>query len=803
MVSEGPERIETVDSGTIDPERILGSAVTRREDPALLTGEAEFTDDIQRPGMAHLSILSSRYAHARIESVDTSRAEEQDGVLAVYTAEDLAADDVPGTIPVKWQLPTLKTPDRKILSSEKVRYSGDRIAVVVAEDRYVARKARDLIDVEYESLSVVTDTKAAVDADAPLVHESLEDNVAFDWELGDPDAVSEVFDAAPHVVTLDLTNQRLVPNAIEPRAAVATFDQTNDHLTVQMTTQNAHIHRQALSESLGVPEHKLRVVAPAVGGGFGSKTYHYPDEALTAWCAMQLERPVKWQATRMESFSTDSHGRGHDTHSELAVDDDGTILGARVRTYANVGAYLSLLAPAIPTIGYGTIVPGQYDIPIIHCRVTGTVTNTTPVDAYRGAGRSEGIYVIERLMDVAARELDIDPVDLRRRNFVPSDAFPHETATGLVYDSGDYEKTLDAALDHVDYEALRRRQAELRDQGRYLGIGFGCYVESAGYAPSKIAGQLGSQTGYFESSVVRFHPSGTVTVYCGTADQGQGHETVYAQIVANELGVSYEDIEVVEGDTAEIPEGTGTFASRSATVGGGSIAESSRKVIDKAKSIAAHQLEASKQDLVFEDGEFHVTGAPERSITIQNIASEAYLGHDLPEGMEPGLEATTFFDPVNLTFPFGTHVAVVEIDPATGDVEFETFLAVDDCGQQLNPKIVEGQIHGGIAQGIGQALYEEAEYDQNGNLITGSLQNYVVPRAAHVPTLTVDHTTTPSPHNPLGVKGVGESPTIGSTPAVVNAVVDALQPFGVEHVDMPLDPETVWSVIQEATGGEQ
>jgi carbon-monoxide dehydrogenase large subunit len=788
--------VQSLDADEVDAADILGSAIERREDPALLTGDAEYTDDIELPRMCHMAIKRSQHAHARIEGVDASAAEAMDGVVDVFTAEDL---DVPGNLPVGWLLDSLRQVDHPILASDRVRYQGDALAVVVAEERYVAQDAVDRIDVDYERLDAVTDPSEALDGDAPVLHDEEGDNTAFEWEIGDEDATDAAFDDADHVVGIDLENQLLIPNAMEPRAAVAEYNPSDDELAVHMTTQNPHLHRLLMSGVIDHPEHKLRIRAPDVGGGFGSKIHHYADEALVALAAKRSERPIKWQATRTETYLTDAQGRGHRTHAEIAVDDDGTIEGLRVDTDANLGAYLSTFAPAVPTYLYGTLLSGQYDIPAIHCTVQGAFTNVPPVDAYRGAGRPEAAFIVERLANLAAKELGVDPAEFRRQNFVQE--FPHETPVAVVYDSGDYEKPLNRALEMLDYEALRERQAELREEGRYLGIGFSAYIEACGLAPSELAGQLGAQAGLWESSLVRFHPSGKVTAYCGTSGHGQGHGTTYAQIVANELGVDYDDVEVVEGDTDEIPQGMGTYGSRSAAVGGSALVKSSEKLVEKAREIAAHQLEASPEDIEFENGEFSVAGAPERSMGIQGVAQQAYLAHDMPDGMEPGLEATSFYDPDNFVFPFGIHAAVVEVDPDSGEIEFEKYVAVDDVGNQINPKIVEGQIHGGVAQGIGQALYEGAEYDDNGQLVSGSMQDYTVPKADHIPSMETDSTVTPSPVNPLGVKGVGEAGTIAAPQAVVNAVCDALEPFDVDHIDMPLKNEKVWEAATGA-GGE-
>ena len=799
--------IDTIESKDIDAEAVLGSAVERREDPALITGEAKYTDDIQRPNMTHMAVVRSQYGHATIEGVDTSAAEELDGVLAVYTGEDV---DVPGMIPTGWQLPSLQNPDRPMLATDRVRHVGEAVAVVVAEDRYTAKDGVDLVDVDYGRQDATVDQSDALDDDAPRVHEELDDNVAFDFELGDESATNDAFENAAHTAEVDLENQRVIPNAMEPRAALAEYKPSSGDLELDLTTQNPHLHRLLLPSVLDVPEHKIHVRAPEVGGGFGSKSPLYPDEALASWCSMQLGRPVKWTATRSETYQTDAQARAHQTTGEIAMDEDGTITAVRVNTTANIGAYLSIFAAAIPTVLYAPLLSGQYEIPSIYCNVVGSFTNTVPVDLYRGAGRPEALYVVERLIDLGAREVDMDPAEFRRHNFIGPDEFPYETPVAVTYDSGDYEPALDKALDLLDYDDLRERQAELRDEGRYIGVGFSSYIEACGLAPSKIAGSLGAQAGLWENGLVRMHPGGKVTAFCGTSGHGQGHKTTYAQIVADELGVPYDDVEIVESDTDEVPEGRGTYGSRSAAVGGSALSTSAGKVVEKARKIAAHQLEADEADIDFEGGEFSVSGAPERSMTIQEVTQQAYLAQDLPEGMEPGLEETAFYDPENFVFPFGTHAAVVEVDPESGEIEFENYVAVDDVGPQINPKIVEGQVHGGVAQGVGQALYEVAEYDDNGSLVTGSMQDYTVPKAEHVPHMETDSTETPSPHNPLGVKGIGEAGTIAAPQAVVNAVVDALEPFGVDHIDMPLTNESVWQAVNDSavadggtTDGEQ
>ncbi|MFB6204978.1 MAG: xanthine dehydrogenase family protein molybdopterin-binding subunit [Haloglomus sp.] len=801
--------IESVDPDDVNAADILGSAIERREDPALITGDAEYTDDIQPANTAHMAVVRSQYGNARVENIDTSEAEAMDGVIDVYTYDDLAREDTPGELPfllpVGWLLPSLNNVDHSILVDDHARYQGDGLAVVVAEERYQAHDAASAVDVDYERFEAVTNPDEALSEDAPQLHDDAEGNVAFDWEIGDAEKTEDAFAEADHVASIEVSNQLLIPNAMEPRACVADYNPGTNELDVAMTTQNPHLHRLLMSGVIGHPEHKLSVRAPDVGGGFGSKIHHYADEALVAWVSKHLERPVKWVATRSETYLTDAPGRGHETDAEMALSEDGDILGLRVDTRANLGAYLSTFSPSIPTYLYGTLLSGQYDIPAIHAEVTGAFTNVPPVDAYRGAGRPEASFLVERLVHTAAKELDMDPVEFRKQNFVPDDAFPYESQVAVVYDSGEYEKPMNEAVDLLDYENFRERQQEAREEGRYLGVGFSCYIEACGLAPSELAGQLGAQAGLWESSLVRFQPSGTVTAYCGTSGHGQGHSTTYAQIVANELGIDYDDVEVVEGDTDEVPQGMGTYGSRSAAVGGSSLVKSAQKVVDKAREIAAHQLEADPDDLEFEDGEFRVAGAPDRSIAIQDVAQQSYLAHDIPDEMEPGLEATSFYDPDNFVFPFGTHAAVVEVDPDSGEIEFEQYVAVDDVGNQINPKIVEGQIHGGVAQGVGQALYEGAEYDDNGTLVTGSMQDYTVPKAEHIPEMETESTVTPSPHNPLGVKGVGEAGTIAAPQAIVNAVADALEPFGVNGVEMPMTEERVWQAVQEsaaADGGE-
>ncbi|HUG42934.1 MAG TPA: molybdopterin cofactor-binding domain-containing protein [Acidobacteriota bacterium] len=779
--------------------KLFGSSIRRKEDPSLITGKGKYTDDFKLARMAYASMARSPYGHARIKGIDVERAAKLPGVLGVYTAKDVRKSKSPGVVPVGWLLPDIKTPPHPILAHDRVRYVGDAVAVVVAEDRYIARDAVDLIDVDYEPVSAVVDPARAVEDGAPQLHDEAEKNIAFDWEIGDRAAVEAAFDSARHKARIQLRNNRLIPNAIEPRSALADFDDSTGQLTLRMTSQNPHIHRLLMSlASLGLPEHKIHVIAPEVGGGFGSKIHHYPDEAIAAWCSMQLKRPVKWTATRSEANLTDAHGRDHVTTAEMALDADGKILGLRVKTYAAMGAYLSTFAPAIPTYLYGTLLSGQYTIPAIHCNVIGVFTNTAPVDAYRGAGRPEATYVVERLMDQAARETGLDPAEIRRRNFVPPDAFPFQTQVALQYDSGNYQGALARAQELVGYDQLREEQRRRVENGEPpLGIGLSTYIEACGLAPSAVVGTLGAQAGQWESGEIRVHPTGSVTVYTGSSAHGQGHETTFSQIVADRLGVGVDQVEVIHGDTDKVPFGWGTYGSRSAAVGGSALAVSAEKIIEKGRKIAAHVLEAAEEDVEFEAGKFFVRGVPSKAQAIQEIALQAYLAHNLPPGIEPGLAATTFYDPANFTFPFGTHIAVVEVEPETGSIRILRYLAVDDVGNVINPMIVDGQLHGGIAQGLGQALWEEAVYDENGQLMTGELLDYALPRAHMLGNFELDRTVTPCPHNPLGVKGVGEAGAIASPAAMVNAVMDALAPYGIAHIDMPLTPEKVWRAIHQ------
>jgi carbon-monoxide dehydrogenase large subunit len=782
---------------------VIGSAIKRREDPALIQGKGKFTDNLSLPGMQHASIVRSPYAHAKIRCIDTAAAKGMPGVIALFTGQDVEASPSGGVVPTAWLLPSLKTPPHPILATEIVRYVGEGVAVVVAESPYAARDAAEKVAVDYEPLDVVCDPVGAASEGAPQLFDEAPGNVAFEWELGELEPVEEAFRNTNNRVELTLRNNRTLPHPIEPRSALASYEDHTGELTLWMTSQNPHVHRLLMSlASIGLPEHRIRVVAGDVGGGFGCKIHHYPDEAIVSWCSMQLNLPVKWTATRTETNLTDAHGRDHVTTAALALSDYGRIQAFKVQTHAAMGAYLSTFAPAVPTYLYGTLLSGQYDMPAIHVSVKGVFTNTAPVDAVRGAGRPEATFVVERLIDLAAMQLGLDPVEIRRRNFVAADAFPYQTQVALQYDSGDYEATLDRALEISGYDDLRAEQTRRRESGeKPLGIGFSTYIEACGLAPSQVVGALGAQAGLWEAAKVRVHPSGSVTVYVGTQSQGQGHKTTYAQIVADRLGIDLDSIDVREGDTAEVQFGMGTYGSRSAAVGGSAVVEGVEKLIAKGREIAAHLMEASADDLVFEEGRYFVRGGdPSAGQSFGEVALQAYLAHNLPEGVEPGLEETAFYDPSNFTFPFGSHVAVVEVDPDTGEIEILRYIAVDDCGNVINPMIVDGQVQGGIVHGIGQALWEEALYDESGQMVSATLLDYALPRAHKVISMELDRTTTPCPHNPLGVKGIGEAGAIASPVALVNAVVDALRPYGIRHLEMPLTPEKIW---REMHSGEE
>jgi carbon-monoxide dehydrogenase large subunit len=779
---------------TMKPARIFGSGIRRREDPRLITGTARYTDDIVLPGMVHAAILRSPHAHARITRLETARAKAAPAVVAVFTGADIEGALNP--IPCAWLLPNaeLKIAQYRALAQDVVRYVGDAVAVVVAESPYQAADALDLIEVDYEPLPATVDPEKAAQKNAPQLHAEIPGNVAFHWTLAGGD-VDAAFKSADVIIRDRIHQQRLIPTAMETRGAVAQFVPATGELTLWNTTQNPHIVRFIMSLVTGVPEDRLRVVAPEVGGGFGSKIAQIQGDFITTFCSMKLGRPVKWQESRSENYVSTTHGRDHVQDIELAATKDGRVTALRATVWAGMGAYLSTAAPGIPTILHGLMLSGPYTIPAVKEDVYGVYTNTTPVEAYRGAGRPEATFMLERMMDLLADKIGVDPVEVRRRNLIPPFENGHNVVTGLTYDSGNYECALAKALKHVKYDALRAEQKAAREKGRYIGIGVSVYVEICGLGPSQVAGAIGFQGGLWESAIVRFHPSGKVNVFIGASPHGQGEETTFAQIVSDELGVGVNDVKVVHGDTDNTPMGWGTYGSRTTAVGGAALAVATRKIKEKAKLLAGHLLEAAVEDIDYADGKFFVKGFPDRHKTIQDIALMANVAWNLPQGMEAGLEATSFYDPPNFVYPFGAHVAVVEVDAETGRVDLKRYVAVDDCGPQINPVIVEGQVHGGVVQGIGQALWEEAVYDESGQLLTGSLADYAIPRADLLPELEVLSTVTPSPHHPLGVKGIGEAGTIASTCTVYNAVIDALEPFKVSSLRMPLTPERVWRAI--------
>ncbi len=777
--------------------RIFGSGIRRREDPRLITGTATYTDDLTLPGVVHAAMLRSPHAHARIKKIDTSRAKNAPGVVAAFTGADTEGALAP--IPCAWLLPNsnLKVANYPCIAKDVVRYVGDIVAVVVAENAYQAQDALELIDVNYEPLPNVTDPEQAVKPDAPQLHKNIPNNEAFHWTVAGGD-IDAAFKNAEVIVKERIVQQRLIPNAIEPRAALAQWSGASGELTLWNTTQNPHILRFICSGVAGIPEDKLRVIAPEVGGGFGSKIAAYPGEFITVFCARKLNRPVKWTETRSENYQATTHGRDHMQEVELAARKDGRLLGLRATCWAGMGAYLSTAAPGIPTILHGLMLSGVYDLPALKEEVHGIYTNTTPVEAYRGAGRPEATFIIERMVDKLANALGMDPTEVRLKNMIPRFENGHPVITGLSYDSGDYPGGLKKLLDHVNYKDLRREQEEARKKGRCVGIGVTSYVEICGLGPSQVAGAIGFQGGLWESAIVRFHPTGKVNVYIGASPHGQGEETTFAQIVASEIGVDVNDVKVVHGDTETTPMGWGTYGSRTTAVGGAALVLATRKVKEKAKVIAAHLLEAAVEDMDYADGKFFVKGSPEKAKTIQEIALMAHVAWNMPVGVEAGLEASMFYDPPNFTFPFGSHIAVVEVDLETGHVDLKKYVALDDCGPQINPVIVEGQVHGGVVQGVGQALWEEAVYDKDGQLVTGSMLDYALPRADRLPDIDVISSVTPSPHHPLGLKGIGEAGTIASTVTVYNAVMDALRPLGVQTIRMPLTAERVWRGIQQA-----
>ncbi|WGH78109.1 xanthine dehydrogenase family protein molybdopterin-binding subunit [Jannaschia ovalis] len=780
----------------------IGASPKRREDVRFLTGKGRYTDDINVAGQAHVAFLRSDVAHGRIKGIDASAAEAMEGVIRVFTAADF---DAVGGIPCGWQITDrqgnpMQEPKHPILAEGKVRHVGDPIAAVVAETREQARDAAEAIVVDIEDLPAVIDMKKALAEGAPKVHDDLNDNLCYDWGFVEEnrEAVDKAIAEAAHVTTLELVNNRLVANPMEPRVAVGDYAQHDDSSTLYTTSQNPHVIRLLMGAFvLGIPEHKLRVVAPDVGGGFGTKIFHYAEEAFCTFAAKALGRPVKWTASRSEAFMSDAHGRDHVTKIELALDADNNFTAIRTETHANMGAYLSTFAPSVPTWLHGTLMAGNYKTPLIYVNVKAVFTNTVPVDAYRGAGRPEATFQLERVIDMAARELGVDPVALRRQNFVTE--FPYATPVAVEYDTGDYNATMDRLLEMIDRDGFEARRKESESRGKLRGLGLNSYIEACGIAPSSLVGQLGARAGLYESATVRVNATGGLVVMTGSHSHGQGHETSFAQVVADMIGINEDQIEIVHGDTANTPMGMGTYGSRSLAVGGSAMVRATEKIIAKAKKIAAHLMEASEGDIELKDGKFTVAGT-DKSVAWGDVTLAAYVPHNYPlEDIEPGLEETAFYDPNNFTYPAGAYACEVEVDPETGRVEVLSFAAADDFGNVVNPMIVEGQVHGGLAQGIGQALLENCAYDEDGQLLSASYMDYSMPRSSDLPMFQVDHSCqTPCTHNPLGVKGCGEAGAIGSPPSIVNAVIDALQSGGhkVAHIDMPLTPSRVWSAMQ-------
>jgi len=774
---------------------LIGARVLRKEDYRFLTGAGQYTDDVALPHQTYAAFVRSPHAHAVLKKINIEKAKKAKGVIAVYVGADLANAKVNG-LPCGWLITDvkgqpMKEPPYPALAQGKVRHVGERVAVVIAETQEQARDAAELVKVDYQELPAVVDTKSA--ASSKPIHDIAPDNICYVWGLGEKAKVDEAFKGAAHVTKLDFVNNRLIPNAIEPRAANAVYSRADESYTLYVASQNPHVERLLMTAFvLGLPESKVRVVAPDVGGGFGSKIYLYPEDVVVTWAAKQLNRAVKWTAERSESFLSDAHGRDHVTTAELALDKDGKFLALRVRTTANMGAYLSTFASCIPTILYATLLAGQYTTPLIYCEVTAVFTNTAPVDAYRGAGRPEATYVVERLVETAAREMKIDPAEIRRRNFIRQ--FPYQTPVALQYDTGNYEATLAAALELSDQKNFDKRKAESLRRGKLRGLGYACYIEACGIAPSNVAGSLGARAGLFEAGEIRVHPTGTVTVFTGSHAHGQGHETTFAQVVADRLGLAMEQVEIVHGDTSKVLFGMGTYGSRSIAVGGTAIVKALDKIVAKGKKIAAHLMEAAEADIEYDKGVFKVAGTDKKK-AFGEVAFAAYVPHNYPlDKLEPGLNENAFYDPTNFTFPAGSYVCEVEVDRDTGATEVVAFTAVDDFGRIINPMIVEGQVHGGLTQGIGQALTEGCKYDAEGQLSTGSFGDYCIPRATDVPSFKLDTRETPCTHNPLGVKGCGEAGAIGAPAAVMNAITDAL---GVKDVAMPATANTVWKHLRE------
>ncbi|WP_158814386.1 xanthine dehydrogenase family protein molybdopterin-binding subunit [Methylocapsa sp. S129] len=776
----------------------IGASVKRTEDIRFITGKGHYTDDINRHGQAYAYFLRSPHAHATINKIDASAALKAPGVVAIFTGDDIAADKVGGLI-CGWMIHSkdgspMKAGAHPALAQGKVRYVGDHVAVVIADTYAQAREAGEKIVVDYGVLPAATDTATTAKPGAPQVHDVAPNNTVYNWHIGDKAATDAAFAAAAHVTKLDLINNRLIPNAMEPRAAVGEYDSGTDALTLYTTSQNPHVARLVLSAFIGIaPEHKLRVIAPDVGGGFGSKIFIYAEETVCVWAAKKIDRPVKWTADRTEAFLSDAHGRDHVTHAELALDVGGKITGLRVHTIANLGAYLSTFSSSVPTYLYGLLLSGQYNIPAIYCEVDAVYTNTAPVDAYRGAGRPEATFVVERIVEIAARQLGRDPGEFRRANFVTS--FPHQTPVILAYDAGNYGGALDKALALADYKGIGARKAASAAKGKLRGIGFSAYIEACGLAPSAAVGSLGAGVGLWESAEVRVNPIGTVEVLTGSHSHGQGHETTFAQLVSQRLGIPFENVSIVHGDTDKVQMGMGTYGSRSGAVGMSAVSKALDKIEAKAKKVAGHVLEASEQDIEFKDGKFTVKGT-DKAIDFASVALQAYIAHKFNgQELEPGLKETAFWDPTNFTFPAGVHICELEIDPETGVTTIDRWTAVDDFGALINPMIVEGQVHGGVAQGIGQAMLEGAVYNGDGQLLTASFMDYCMPRADDLPSFRVETIETRCPSNPLGIKGCGEAGAIAAPPAVINAITDAV---GHEDVAMPATAQVIWRAAQKA-----
>ena len=780
----------------------IGESLRRKEDYRFLTGAGQYTDDIVLANMAQCYFVRSPHAHAKIRSIDKTAALAAPGVIGILDGQDVAADKING-LPCGWLITStngepMKEPPHPILAFEKVRYVGDHVAMVVAETYEQARNAAELVVVDYEPLAAVVDVRDAQAPGAPVIHDIASNNQCYKWAIGDKAAVDATFANAAHVTKLDLVNNRLAPNPMEPRAAIGHYNRAGDDYTLYVSNQNPHVERLLLTAFvMGLPEHKVRVIAPDVGGGFGAKIYLYAEDVCLTWASKKLNRPIKWNCDRSEAFLSDAHGRDHVSHAELAMDKDGKFLGFRVHTDANLGAYLSTFSTAVPTILYATLLAGQYKTPQVYVEVDSWFTNTAPVDAYRGAGRPEATYLLERIVSRAAWEMGLSQDEIRRRNFITE--FPYQTPVALQYDTGDFHACLKQANELADVAGLEQRKAQSKAKGLLRGLGYSSYIEACGLAPSNVAGALGARAGLFECGEVRVHPTGSVTVFTGSHSHGQGHETTFAQVVAARLGLSPEQVDIVHGDTGRVPFGMGTYGSRSISVGGAAIMRALDKIEAKAKKIAAHLMEASDADVDFAGGEFKVKGT-DKMVTFGQVALTAYVPHNYPlDKLEPGLNETAFYDPTNFTFPAGTYICEVEVDPATGVVRIDRFTAVDDFGTIINPMIVEGQVHGGLVQGIGQALLEHCVYDrETGQLVTGSFMDYAMPRADDFPSFTIGHVCTPCTTNPLGTKGCGEAGAIGSPPAVMNAVLDALAPLGVKDLDMPASPNRVWTAIQQA-----